>query len=344
MVSVSLSNIKCDFHHCDPEGRYATNSTAANTQLVASLQADDPRYADLVDAESERVLSMRPFDPTAYEANPIEYMRLSISDCLRLGLLVGHHRHTFTCYSKCRKQCLPHHGGPDCDGCRFGIPEDVTDHDHPRFDPVTGEFTLPRKYGWTLRHFPELLVCARSNTEVKVIISGPKAKALAYYTVCTRDGAARHHTLMTNDSYQVDYTTKGDTRVQNVATILRFVRDKLVARDSTTARALMTSVVLQMTSREEVGAPMAALSMLGLNDHVKWSGEGRGTFSTFFWGPLDDSLRREEADVLAANSVTQRRYPSSTMKKTRMKTRRTWERTDQVTMQTRGVTATLAWI
>ena len=136
-------------------------------------------------------------------------------------------------------------------GCKGRFPRKT--HPVTSFDPETGYIELRKGEAWVNCVTPVLTYLFRSNTDVTCLLSGTAIKAIIAYTT--------------------DYITKPTLKTATMFEVIRsvFRRDSDAASKTgdvkAKARKIINSIVSGMTSKSEIGGPMAAMYLLGHPDH-----------------------------------------------------------------------------
>ena len=136
-------------------------------------------------------------------------------------------------------------------GCKGRFPRKT--HPVTSFDPETGYIELRKGEAWVNCITPVLTYLLRSNTDVTCLLSGTAIKAIIAYTT--------------------DYITKPTLKTATMFEVIRsvFKRDSDAASKTGNlkekARKIINSIVSGMTSKSEIGGPMAAMYLLGHPDH-----------------------------------------------------------------------------
>jgi len=131
-------------------------------------------------------------------------------------------------------------------------------------DPKSGALSLKKGEAWMNSVTPLLSYLLRSNSDVTSLLSGTAIKAVV--------------------AYVSDYITKPSLKTYIIFDVIRSVFDRnsemiggdLTRREKT--RKIITQVVNSLTSKMEIGGPMASLYLLGNPDH--YTGH---KFVPFYW-------------------------------------------------------------
>lgn len=145
-----------------------------------------------------------------------------------------------------KKGCLNSKGQ-----CKARFPREIVEE--TMVDPLTGALKIKKTEGWINTYTPTVSYLIRSNTDVTSLLSGTAVKAVV--------------------AYISDYVSKPGLKTYTIFNAIRDVfqdNSELLNNGSdkkTTARSLMVKIVNRLTSKMELGSPMASLYMLGHPDH-----------------------------------------------------------------------------
>lgn len=159
---------------------------------------------------------------------------------------------------RCGVRCLANKHN----SCSARFPRETPDT--TSVDPITGTLTMKKTEAFINTVSPCLTYLMRCNTDVTSLLSGTAIKAVI--------------------AYATEYVTKPGLKTHAIFDIVRMLLDKkceMLSSDITQtekARKLITSIVNSMTSKMEMGGPMASLYLLGLPDHYT-----SHTFKCFYW-------------------------------------------------------------
>ena len=146
--------------------------------------------------------------------------------------------------------------------CKRRFPRDT--FSQTLVEPKTGALNLKKGEAWMNFVTPLLSYLLRCNTDVTSLLSGTAIKAVV--------------------AYVSDYITKPSLKTYSIFDVIRSVFDKnsemiggdLARREK--ARKIITQIVNSLTSKMEIGGPMASLYLLGNPDH--YTGH---KFVPFYW-------------------------------------------------------------
>src|ERR1700723_527368 len=150
---------------------------------------------------------------------------------------------------KAKKQrvgCINKYGN-----CKARFPRPT--YDTTQVDPTTGALNIKKGEAWINTFTPVLTYLFRCNTDVTSLLSGTAIKAVV--------------------AYISDYITKPSLKSHVIFSTIKSVFDNssellggsLGRREK--SRKMITKIVNSLTSQLEIGAPMAALYLLGNPDH-----------------------------------------------------------------------------
>lgn len=148
--------------------------------------------------------------------------------------------------------------------CKRRFPRDVSEQ--TMVDPHSGALNMKKSEPMMNTVTPELTYVLRSNSDVTSLLSGTAIKAIV--------------------AYVTDYITKQALKTYSIFDVVRSVIDRnseLIGGDSSQkekVRKLFTQVVNSLTTKMEIGAPMASMYVLGNPDHYT-----SHTFKAFYWRP-----------------------------------------------------------
>ena len=131
-------------------------------------------------------------------------------------------------------------------------------------DPNTGALTMKKLEEWINTLTPALTYIIRCNSDVTSLLSGTAIKAIV--------------------AYVTDYITKNGLNTYSIFEAIRRILEsnsELIGGNTEQkekARQLITKIVNTLTSRMEIGSPMASLYLLGNPDHYT-----SHKFVTIYW-------------------------------------------------------------
>lgn len=167
-------------------------------------------------------------------------------------LLYRVNRHT------CSKRCLAN----KYKSCKARFPREIVESTSVEME--TGSILLKKLEAYINTITPCVTYLFRSNTDVTSMLSGTAIKSVIAYTT--------------------EYVTKPGLKTHAIFDIIRMMLDRkceMLCSDISQqekARKLMTSIVNSMTSKLEIGGPMASLYLLGNPDHYT-----SHEFQSFYW-------------------------------------------------------------
>ena len=146
--------------------------------------------------------------------------------------------------------------------CKCRFPRDT--FEHTMVEPKTGALNLKKGEPWMNTVTPTLTYLLRSNSDVTSLLSGTAIKAVV--------------------AYVTDYITKQSLKTYSIFDVIKSVFDKnseMLGGDmkrKEKVRKIFTQVVNSLTSKLEIGGPMASLYVLGNPDHYT-----DHKFVPFYW-------------------------------------------------------------
>ncbi|KDQ49304.1 hypothetical protein JAAARDRAFT_97396, partial [Jaapia argillacea MUCL 33604] len=146
--------------------------------------------------------------------------------------------------------------------CKARFPRDV--QEHTTVDKESGYISMKKLEHYINFFTPILTFLMRCNSDVTCLLTGTAMKAVIVYVT--------------------DYVTKSSLKTHVMFDVVRnIVERKSEFLNETTdsierGRRLLTKITNAFTVKLEIGAPMAALFLLGHNDHYT-----NCTFKTFYW-------------------------------------------------------------
>jgi hypothetical protein len=156
-----------------------------------------------------------------------------------------------------RKGCLKN----GC--CKARFPREVIEQ--TMVDPLTGALRVKKGEAWLNTFTPVTSYLFRCNTDTTSLLSGTAVKAIV--------------------SYVSDYVTKPGLTTYSMFETIRHVFDRHAntvvsgaANRAKTAKSIITQIVNSLTSKMEIGSPMASLYLMGNPDHYT-----RHSFINFYW-------------------------------------------------------------
>ncbi|KDR65593.1 hypothetical protein GALMADRAFT_41664, partial [Galerina marginata CBS 339.88] len=180
-----------------------------------------------------------------------------------------------------RKGCLNSKGE-----CKARFPREVIEK--TMVEPLTGALRIKKGEPWMNTFTPSLSYLMRCNTDVTSLLSGTAIKAIV--------------------AYVTDYVTKPGLTTYSIFDTVKqvFSRNSEMIGGSTNrqevARSLMTKMVNALTSKLEIGSPMASLYLLGNPDHYT-----QHIFKQFYWRPyvreVQSVWKTDEAENLPEKVV-----------------------------------------
>jgi hypothetical protein len=156
-----------------------------------------------------------------------------------------------------RKGCLNKEGR-----CKARFPREIVEQ--TMVDPLTGALKIKKGELWLNTFTPVITYLFRCNTDTTSLLSGTAIKAIV--------------------AYVSDYVTKPGLKTYSIFDTIRRVFDKnseLITDASdrkNSARMLMTKIVNALTSKMEIGSPMASMYLLGNPDHY-----ASHKYVNFYW-------------------------------------------------------------
>ncbi len=152
-------------------------------------------------------------------------------------------------------------------------------------DNKTGTIDMKKLEEWINFYSPILSYLLRSNSDITSLLSGTAIKAIVIYIT--------------------DYITKFPLKTAAMFDTIRGVFNKnqeYMNGDSSReekSRKLITQVVNSLTSRLEIGSPMASLYLLGNPDHYT-----NYTFTVFYWQNYVSFVRKPHSIICEQNLHT----------------------------------------
>ncbi|TFK57914.1 hypothetical protein BDN72DRAFT_735331, partial [Pluteus cervinus] len=146
--------------------------------------------------------------------------------------------------------------------CRARFPRELVHRTY--VDEETGGLVLKKKEQWINTLTPLVTYLLRCNTDVTSLKSGTAAKGIVKYTT--------------------DYVTKSSLKTHVIFDTIRSMFERhhnFITGDEQSqvkAKSLMTKIVNNLTSKMEIGSPMASLYLLGNPDHYT-----SHAFAPFYW-------------------------------------------------------------
>jgi hypothetical protein len=120
-------------------------------------------------------------------------------------------------------------------------------------DPKTGALNIKKGESWINTFTPLVTFLLRCNTDITSLLSGTSIKAIV--------------------AYVSDYITKPGLKTHSIFSAIKSVFDRSsemlggTLKRKEKARRIITQVVNSLTSKLEIGGPMASLYLLGNPDH-----------------------------------------------------------------------------
>lgn len=157
-----------------------------------------------------------------------------------------------------RKGCLNKQGN-----CKARFPREV--REQTTVDPLSGALRIKKGEAWINMFTPVITYLFRCNTDTTSLLSGTAVKAIVAYVsdYITKPGLTTYSMF---DSIRHIFDRSGET-----------IMTEAVNRKQA-AKKLITKMVNSLTSKMEIGSPMASLYLLGNPDH--YTGHN---FVTFYW-------------------------------------------------------------
>jgi hypothetical protein len=158
---------------------------------------------------------------------------------------------------KDRPSCINKHGN-----CKARFPRQI--YEQTEVDPKTGALNMRKGEAWINTLTPTLTYLLRSNSDVTSLLSGTAIKAIV--------------------AYVSDYVTKPGLKTYSIFDTIRSVFNRNSEMIGGTlqrkekARRLVTQIINSLTSKMEIGGPMASLYLLGNPDHYT-----SHDFVTVYW-------------------------------------------------------------
>jgi Helitron helicase-like domain at N-terminus/PIF1-like helicase len=158
---------------------------------------------------------------------------------------------------KNRPTCINKHGK-----CKARFPRQI--FEQTEVDPKTGALNVKKGEAWINTLTPIVTYLLRCNSDVTSLLSGTAVKAVV--------------------AYISDYVTKPGLKTYTIFDTIKSVFDRnsqmlggsMIRKEK--ARRLITQIVNSLTSKMEIGGPMASLYLLGNPDH--YTGH---KFIPFYW-------------------------------------------------------------
>jgi hypothetical protein len=166
--------------------------------------------------------------------------------------------------------------------CKHRFPRDT--FEQTLVDPKTGALNLKKGEAWMNAVTPMLTYLLRSNSDVTSLLSGTAIKAIV--------------------AYISDYITKPGLKTYSIFDVIKSIFDKnsemiggnLKQREK--VRKIFTQVVNSLTSKMEIGGPMASLYILGNPDHYT-----DHKFVPFYWRGYVKEALNSWAEVQESEKV-----------------------------------------
>jgi hypothetical protein len=167
--------------------------------------------------------------------------------------------------------------------CKRRFPRDT--FEQTLVDPKTGALNLKKGEAWMNAVTPMLTYLLRSNSDVTSLLSGTAIKAIV--------------------AYVSDYITKPSLKTYSIFDVIKSVFDRnsemiggdLKQREK--VRKIFTQVVNSLTSKMEIGGPMASLYILGNPDHYT-----DHKFVPFYWRSYVKEVLDAWSEVQGSEKVT----------------------------------------
>jgi hypothetical protein len=146
--------------------------------------------------------------------------------------------------------------------CKARFPRSVVNQ--TEVDPKTGALNMKKKEAWINTLTPALTFIIRCNSDVTSLLSGTAIKAVV--------------------AYVSDYITKNGLNTYSIFEAIKGILDRHseilggTTERKEKARRLITKIVNTLTSKMEIGGPMASLYLLGNPDHYT-----SHQFVSFYW-------------------------------------------------------------
>ncbi|KAJ2914762.1 hypothetical protein MD484_g5658, partial [Candolleomyces efflorescens] len=170
------------------------------------------------------------------------------------------------------KGCINRHGV-----CTARFPRET--HQESKVDDATGYIHLKKREPWINNVTPSLTFACRCNTDSTCLQSGTGISAII--------------------GYISDYLTKFPLKTYQVFSTMFDVFTKNLESEGEEnavngARKMILRIVNALSVKMEIGAPMAALYLLGLPDHYS-----SHTFQVFYWKNFVNFVEREWENFMA---------------------------------------------
>ncbi|KIM36872.1 hypothetical protein M413DRAFT_77609, partial [Hebeloma cylindrosporum] len=155
------------------------------------------------------------------------------------------------------------------------FPRDI--YPESKVDQEDGHIFMKKLEPWINTYSPALTYLLRCNTDASSMMSGTSIKAVI--------------------SYVTDYVTKPSLKTHQIFSASYDVFEKnseLIGgtiEEKSAARKLLLKIVNSLTSKMEIGSPMACLYLLGLFDHYT-----SHIFVPFWWRSYVNEVRRNNVE------------------------------------------------
>ncbi|KAJ7751377.1 hypothetical protein B0H16DRAFT_1236237, partial [Mycena metata] len=247
-------------------------NTEFQERLIAFLE---DTISTSVPADSDRCDLETPlskFHPCATRGpgpniNPEDQEAAEQRDLHKLAERCQRHRHTATCYKHWQGYSEPKE-------CRFDL-DKANETPVSVFNPETGEFTL-RTLDGLVNNFNETMLRAiRCNMDIKLIGSGPAAKAILYYIT--------------------DYITKSQLQAHVAYAALEVAVHRLgdfnPEEDDLSSRAkrLLQKCAHSLISKQEMSAQQVVSYLMDFEDHFT-----SHEYVNLFWTSLEGLINSED--------------------------------------------------
>src|SRR6202020_259932 len=188
---------------------------------------------------------------------------------------------------KDRPTCMTKHGT-----CKARFPRQI--FEQTQVDPKTGALNMKKGEAWINTLTPCVTYLLRCNSDVTSLLSGTSIKAIV--------------------AYVTDYVTKPGLKTYSIFDSIKSVFTKNTEmlggtmKQKEKARPLITQIINSLTSKMEIGSPMASLYLLNNPDHytshkfitVYWKGYVREAMNAF------QCIKDQDEDITKEKVVLQK--------------------------------------
>ena len=248
------------------KGEFFNGPIANVSQHIANEKDNNPNYTDPtktmpepLPSECDKQQVCQNCDNCLATSSWWEKFKQTVDDIL---LRSNMHKCKMTTKDKngndLKKGCLNKNGR-----CRARFPHEVVEQ--TMVDPLTGALRLKKGEAWLNMFTPVITYLFRCNTDTTSLLSGTAIKAIV--------------------AYVSDYITKPGLTTYSMFDTIRRIFSKstetIISKATSkkqAAKTIITQIINSLTSKMEIGSPMASLYLLGNPDH--YTGH---KFVNFYW-------------------------------------------------------------